>query len=672
MLLKTIILISFGMLTSVANAQSELIDLSLEELMQVKVKVATETEKPLNEAAGIISVITAEQIKSLGARDLKDILQTVPGINFGHDIMGNISIIMRGIWSQEGRVLLLIDGLEMNERSYGDLFVANHYPAEQIKRIEIIRGPGSAIYGGFAELGVINITTKDGEDLKGIKVSSSYARTSKDFAQSTNNFMFGQKKGDLDLSVKGSYNNSNFTDRNYTDGNGTTANLGNGNSRMGGNFLNLRSKYKPLYVNYIKDNHHTENIILYGDLENTAGSGTIRKTVPHDYLMDVYQVGFQDNITDQLNLHLYYQNKVQYSYFQPNAKDEVQLGDNYRKKVERKLYGLKTQYQFNKNLNINTGIENSLDLGRDLTKLKIDGSQSGYGSDNSSTEHIENTAIFSQFDFSSSFANVTGGIRYDMPEQFNHTLVPRLGVTKVFGRAHLKLLYAKAFRAPVLENISLNENIKPETTTTGEIEVGYRFSNSLTWNMNLFSTAVKDIIVYSYDASTETELYSNYKREETLGVESELKFKRDRHDLTLNYSTYKVSSLRAPPFQSRKNSSALIGSPQHKIFISDIIKVSDNFEITPSLRYLMATTGFRWNGSALAESRLENQLIANIFGNYTNLFFRGFELGGGINNILNRNIYYAQPYKKSGNTAATPYPGQSREYVMRIGYSKEF
>lgn len=78
---------------------SELTNLSLEELMDIKVNVATGTEKPLREAPRIISVITDTQIKSMGVRNLKEILQTVPGITFGHDVLGNISIIMRGIWA---------------------------------------------------------------------------------------------------------------------------------------------------------------------------------------------------------------------------------------------------------------------------------------------------------------------------------------------------------------------------------------------------------------------------------------------------------------------------------------------------------------------------------------------------------------------------------------------
>lgn len=141
--------------TNISFAQESLEDMSLEDLMDVEVEVATETKQSLREAPGIVTVITDKDIKRIGARDLKDILDSVPGFTFGQDVLGVVSTINRGIWAQEGRVLILMDGVEMNEVSYGSIQLTNHFPAEQIKKIEIIRGPGSVVYGGFAELGLI-------------------------------------------------------------------------------------------------------------------------------------------------------------------------------------------------------------------------------------------------------------------------------------------------------------------------------------------------------------------------------------------------------------------------------------------------------------------------------------------------------------------------------------
>lgn len=76
------------------------------------------------------------------------VLQLIPGFDFGVDVEGIVGIGVRGNWAHEGKVLMLWDGLEMNEDLYSTLQFGGHYPVGQIKRIEIIRGPGSAIYGG--------------------------------------------------------------------------------------------------------------------------------------------------------------------------------------------------------------------------------------------------------------------------------------------------------------------------------------------------------------------------------------------------------------------------------------------------------------------------------------------------------------------------------------------
>ena len=66
----------------------------------------------------------------------------------------------RGLWGQEGKILLLIDGKEMNEQLYSTIQLGHEFPVELIERIEVVRGPGSVIYGGNAELAVINVITR--------------------------------------------------------------------------------------------------------------------------------------------------------------------------------------------------------------------------------------------------------------------------------------------------------------------------------------------------------------------------------------------------------------------------------------------------------------------------------------------------------------------------------
>jgi outer membrane receptor for ferrienterochelin and colicin len=155
---------------------SELDTLSLQYLMNIKLTVASAKELTPRESPGIVSYITAEDIRKVGARDLMDVLKFVPGFEFGTDVEGVVGLGIRGNWAHEGKVVLLIDGIEMNETLYSTLQFGNHYPIENVERIEIIRGPGSAMYGGFAAYAVINIisrkTRNDSETSASANISS--------------------------------------------------------------------------------------------------------------------------------------------------------------------------------------------------------------------------------------------------------------------------------------------------------------------------------------------------------------------------------------------------------------------------------------------------------------------------------------------------------------------
>lgn len=143
-----------------------LFSLSLSELIGIEISVASIVPKSIREQSAIVSVITAKDIRASGARDLVDVLRLVPGYHFGVDVEGITGVGIRGFWAYEGKILITIDGIDIVEQLYGVVPLDEHIPVDIIERIEIIRGPGSAMYGGNAELSVINIVTK-GADLNG-------------------------------------------------------------------------------------------------------------------------------------------------------------------------------------------------------------------------------------------------------------------------------------------------------------------------------------------------------------------------------------------------------------------------------------------------------------------------------------------------------------------------
>jgi len=154
-------------------AQNDEDELSLAYGDQRSVSIAAGSRQPLRQAPAVASVITAEAIAAMGAVDLDEVLESVPGLHVGRAANQYMPLyIFRGIYSQfNAQVLLLQNGVPMTT-----VFVGNKgnlwagYPVEHIARIEIIRGPGSALYGADAYAGVINIVTKSADDARGTRV----------------------------------------------------------------------------------------------------------------------------------------------------------------------------------------------------------------------------------------------------------------------------------------------------------------------------------------------------------------------------------------------------------------------------------------------------------------------------------------------------------------------
>ncbi len=136
------------------------------ELMDLDVEVATKTKVSIQDAPSIVSVITANEIKNVGARDIEDILKSVPGIDAVCDYFGNSRIAVRGLFSlkwRNNKIKIMLNGHSLSTAYSGDpMKFFRTIPLDNIEKIEIIRGPGSALYGENAFVGVINIITKDG------------------------------------------------------------------------------------------------------------------------------------------------------------------------------------------------------------------------------------------------------------------------------------------------------------------------------------------------------------------------------------------------------------------------------------------------------------------------------------------------------------------------------
>ena len=203
--------------TVLSRPASELVDLSLNELMQIEVPTvvtASKYEQKVTEAPSSVSIITADDIKKYGYRTLADILRSVRDFyvtydrNYGY--VGTRGFDRPGDFG--GRILILVDGHRLNEPLYDSAFNMTDFilDVDLIERVEVIRGPGSSLYGNNAFFAVINVITRRGRDLNGTELSGDASS----FDTYKGRASYGKKFGNgLDLTVSGSLFTSEGHDR---------------------------------------------------------------------------------------------------------------------------------------------------------------------------------------------------------------------------------------------------------------------------------------------------------------------------------------------------------------------------------------------------------------------------------------------------------------------------
>ncbi|MEP7169691.1 MAG: TonB-dependent receptor plug domain-containing protein [Bacteroidota bacterium] len=629
-------------------------DLSLEELMNIKISVASVKELTPRESPGIVTLITSDDIKNLGARDLMDVLKVVPGFDFGVDVEGVVGIGVRGNWAHEGKILLLIDGQQMNENLYSTIQLGNHYPVDNIERIEIIRGPGSAIYGDCAEYAVINIINRKAQELKGLGVSAFYGQTGKSSGHRYMNVSLGEEQKDFSYTFSGYVAEANRSTGMYTDVYGDNYDMTT-QSQINNENINLGVNIKDFQFRGIIDKYNLQTRDAYQEI--------LSKPYPISFDSYFFELKKENKINGKLTLTP----KINYKNQVPWAFDDLSNNDEFeRYKIVSQQYtgNLTAVYDFNSHLNFIAGSEYIKNIATQKT---------GNVFQTSGTDHLsyENAAAFAQAILRMRFATFTAGARYNYNNLYSASFVPRFCITKTVNKLHLKLLFSKAFRAPNTENIDLNPNIKPESTNVFEAEAGYQINHKMMLTLNAFDISTKDQIVYYYDGVNNKDAYLNYQKTGTRGFEIEYKYKSRSGYLGCNYAFYIPFGNALSGYAVPDNPDALLAFSPHKINFTSGIKIFKHIKLNSSLcisgpRY--GIVAYNENTSDTTIKKFNPAAIVNLNISYDNLLLKGLTASIGANNLFDTKDYYIQPY----NNLHAPLPSNGREFALKISYAINF
>jgi iron complex outermembrane receptor protein len=173
-------LVIFAGLPSCSAQNLDLTQKSLEDLMNVKVTSVSRKEQTTSQAAAAVFVISRDDIRRSGVANIPDLLRMVPGLDVAQIDAGKWAITARGFNGQySNKLLVLVDGRTVYTPTFAGVFWdTQNIPLDTIERIEVIRGPGAAVWGSNAMNGVINIITRSADSTQGGYVVASAGSTS--------------------------------------------------------------------------------------------------------------------------------------------------------------------------------------------------------------------------------------------------------------------------------------------------------------------------------------------------------------------------------------------------------------------------------------------------------------------------------------------------------------
>ncbi len=191
---------------------AKLEDLSLKDLLNIKVTTVSKTLQELGIAPATVMVVTREQIKIRGYQSLLDLLYDLPDFKIDDKIysVSDNSVLVRGTQGQQNFVILL-DGIKISSPTNESLPVMENYPVNLAEQVEIVYGPSSALYGADAVSAVINIITRKAPSKKGFGIDASSAAGMYGY---TNTSVFIAKKFNdhSDIIVSGQFYNNDQPD----------------------------------------------------------------------------------------------------------------------------------------------------------------------------------------------------------------------------------------------------------------------------------------------------------------------------------------------------------------------------------------------------------------------------------------------------------------------------
>jgi iron complex outermembrane receptor protein len=606
--------------------KTNLMELSLDELLAVKVQTVTSAAKytqPTALAPAAVTIVTDRDIQLHGYRNLAEVLNSVRGFHTTYDrnyhYLGIRGFNRPGDYNS--RVLLLIDGHRVNDVVFDGAPIGNdgYLDVDLIDRVEVVRGPGSAVYGSSAFFGVVNVITRKGRDLKGPEA----AFTAGAYDTYQGRFSFGkQLTNGVEFLLSGTVRESAGQERldlpagtavglDGEEGRSLFAKLGVPGLELTGGF-ETRTKQIPT-ASYATDfgvpGTLTRDDRAFADLK-----------LQHRW----------DEPSVDLLARLYYDYDRYRGYYIYSGARNVDPAEGQRWGAEVQVSkALRERHKISAGLDFRNSFQiqqENFAEAAPLPALLSDSRQSTVISPYLNTEwQLRPNLAFH------------AGARLDYYDNATHSANPRLGlVWQPVGDTVLKALYGTAFRAANAYELYYHDglvaqkpalSLRPETVETYELVWEQALNKQWQFTASAYYYKITDAITQITDLADGLLVYRNTGQNTGRGIESELGYKADNGFRSrLSYVFSETEDL--------STGSALCNSPKHLGRWHNTLPLhADKVFFSTELTYTSPTMGTPAAGVRVAGYWLLNSTI------YARELLPGWSASVSVYNLLDRRYH---------------------------------
>jgi outer membrane receptor for ferrienterochelin and colicins len=511
-----------------------LLDMSLEELMSIEIDSvygASGFTQKVTEAPASVTIITSEEIQKFGYKTLADILRNVRGFYVTYD--RNYSYLgVRGYGPSgdyNSRIAVLLDGHRLNDSIFDAAPIGTDFPmdVDLIDRVEVIRGPNSSLYVASAFLGVINIITKRGRDLKKFSVAGEMAS----YGSYQGRVSYGDKfNNGVQLLLSGSFYDSHGHDELFfkefdhpSTNNGIALNTdGDQFHQLFANVSWGRFTLHAVFASRDKDIPTAP----FGSAFDVTGTHTIDVRGFLDLQYD-RKLGRGWSLTNRIYYDQYNNDGTYvYDYSASGGPSRVP-NKNF---AHAKWWGDEAAFskQILESQRLSVGFEYRDNFQQDQGNFDLQPFVQYFNSSQTSTIF----SLFAQDEIHLRKNLVLNlGLRYDRYSTFGNTTNPRAAlIYSPSDTTTFKFLYGQSFRAPnsfeLFYNAPGNEpnpSLQPETVKTMELAWEQYFANHFRMTVSAFYYPIRSLIREQVDPTNGNFVFTNAGTQDLRGLDLELK-----------------------------------------------------------------------------------------------------------------------------------------------------